>query len=255
MTAILVGRTPNGNLLVTDAMVHHNNKAKSYNDFGLTDKIARLLSSKFYCSLVGDVKVRYGIEALDHWYDRQNIKIDFSKVETMNNALIVAEMYRKLWAKEGAYQTLQDSASVYFINQEQVFSYRIFYVKKKYHIDSFRYFSKDEVILNYGGDIEPITNLSFPNRQLFIVAKRKIESFHKKRKNQANKDPMTFVLDYDFGDRFCGVVYSKNPKEREQVYSPYNKLSEVIAAESELPRITWKLIEDEKFSWSPELTM
>lgn len=256
MTAILVGRTPNGNLLVADAMVTHTNKEKSYKDFGLDDKIARLLSSKCYCSLVGDGQVLCGIKALDDWYDRQNITIDFSKTETMADALTVAAMYKKLWTKEGCCFFSVNSASVYFINQENVFMYRIFYVNKKYHIDDFRRFSKDQVILNYFlnyfGDIEILSGFVFPNNKLFNAAKKEIELFHIKRKSQAAKDPLTVVLNYDFGGRFSGVVYPKNQKGREQRYSPYAKLSEVIASESTIPRVIWKLIEDEKFNWSPE---
>jgi len=253
MTVILVGRAPKGNLLVTDAIISHKEIAKSYKEYDLEEKILRLRASNFYCTVVGDAEVHDGIKYLDQWYDAKNIKIDFSKTEIMEYALIATDKIRERWIKDGCAQSSNAEANAYFVNQEQVYEYVLKIKNKKYHIENFRIFSDGEVIINYGLDIEKITGFNYPNNQLFEEAIKSIEAFHKKKKSEAKINPKTKFLHYDFVNRFCGVIFSKKKNESERQYSPFTKLSEVIAADAGYEKTTWKLIEDNKFSWSPDI--
>jgi len=252
MTAILVGRAPQGNFIVSDDIVSHKDKAKSYKEYDLEDKIIGLWASNCYCALVGDMKVLDGIRYLDDWFDGKNIKIDFSKAEIMKDALIAAGKVRERWIKQGCQLESNALAIVYFVNQEKVFEYKIILKNNIYNMENFRFLSDDEVIVNYGSAVETITNFTYSNEQIFQEATKYIESFHNTMKRKAKSNPKLKILHYDFVNRFCGVVYTKKKNERARLYSPFNKLSEVIAADAWTPKMKWKLIEDGKFSWSPE---
>ena len=252
MTAILLGRAPQGNFIVSDAIVSHPSQGKTKIYLSLSDKISRLFSCNYYCSLVGDMKVLDGINCLDDWYFIKNKISDFSKVETMKNALIAAEKYRTLWIAEGSELQPEDVATVYFVGQKRIFEYEIILKANKYQIERFRSFPEGEVVLNYGSDIETITNFNYPSKQVFVAAKKYIESFHKNAKRKAKRNPAINYLKYDFDNRFCGVVFTKDISKRPLLYSPFNKLSEAIASEANDLQVMWKLIDDKKFSWSPE---
>jgi hypothetical protein len=252
MTVILVGKAPKGNLIVTDAMAAGNDRVRSYKECRLIDKIAWLRCAQFYCSLVGDANILDGIEYLDVWYLNKNLRLDFSKIEMMHNALTATEKCRELRRRQGYELLLNDYSNIYFINKEQVFEYEIILKRNKYIVENFKVFPTNKVVILYGNILEYIPNFAFPNDQLFDKAKDYIELVHKNCKKKAKIDNNFECLDYDFDNRFCGVVFSKKKNEMERFYSPYNKLSEAIAANADNPKTTWKLIEDKKFSWSPQ---
>ena len=250
MTVILLGRVPQGNFMVTDALVSDPSvKIRSFNDCQLGDKISTLSSAKSYYSLVGDATIVKGITDFDWWCMNKNISIDFARKDVMQNALETAETYIQMNEKLGSGSPAMQYTNVYFIDRDRVYEYIVGYIRKKYIIDTFRIFSDMEVLLNYSGTIKKIFNFDYPNNQLFKKATEFIDSAH--IANKQSKKPYT--LEYDFNDRFCGVVFSKNKMSKEKLYSPYKTLSEAIGKEMFPANEFWKLVQDKEFEWSPKI--
>ena len=248
MTAILAGKTRNGNFIVTDAMSSNpSDEIRSYKDCTLVDKISTLSSVDSYCSVVGDATIAMGIMNFDWWCTAKNIVIDFEKKDIMQKALDSAETYIKINERFDGGTPPKMISNVYFISREKVFEYVITYVKKKYIIDTFSLFSNNEVILNYAGKKTKVPNFDYPINKIFGKATELIDSEHKIKKQNKKE----YSLEYDFNDRFCGVIFSKNKNEKETFYSPFNTLYEAIAAERLTPNEFWKLVKDKEFIWSP----
>jgi len=252
MTAILVGRAPKGNFIVSDALASNKDNVKSYKECSLTNKIYRLLSSYCHCTLSGDATVLFGIQYLDEWNFQKGVDIDFTKWEVMQDALTATEKYNQVMHQESRLKPACDFAMVYFVNKEQVFKYEITLKKNKYVIENFRLLSPGEVVIRYGSNEKPLTGFDHPADKLFGKAKESIESCHKFWKEVSEYEQEQYWLGYDFDNRFCGVVYPKEKNEKEMLYFPFILLSDIIAADAQDPKLTWKLIEDKKFQWSPK---
>ncbi|HPT71563.1 MAG TPA: hypothetical protein PLE74_04720 [Candidatus Cloacimonadota bacterium] len=247
MTAIIAGRTKSGNFIVTDAMASGTKKTRSYKDCKLDDKILPLQNPKCYCSLVGDATVLDGIQALDSWNDNLNASVDFSNPDVMRDALIATDKYWELLYKDGRAKPVNGFATVYFVSRQKVFEYVVTRKRDKYVIDNFRLFRRNEVVLNYASLTKKINHFEYPSERLYENAIRIIEDAHQWCKE--GKEPYT--LEYDFNNRFCGVVFSSVQNEREKLYSPFRTLSESIASEHLTPREFWNAIDNRRFRWSP----
>lgn len=253
MTVVLVGKGANGNLLVSDAMVTMSDNSILQREYRLKDKISRLSGSNCYCTILGDENVLYGIQILDDWYFQNSKMIDFTDPKIMTEALIAAEKFITVFSKQGHEQATTNGATVYFVSQEKLFEYDIIRKNNTYSINDFRHFDDNEVKINYAGRIEKLNHFQYSLDQYFNKSCEIIENFHNDRKRQSQIDKQRRPLNYDFDNRFCGVIYPCSEEDKVKILLPYKNLSDIIASTASDPNLTWDLIEDDAFTWTPVL--
>lgn len=248
MTAIIVGITPKANFIVTDALMsNQSEKIDSYNDCALVDKISSLNNSGSYFSLIGDVTLEWGIAAFDYWCFARDIAVDFARKEDMKKALQTTEVYVRAMQilGQGIPTTIQ--SYVYFIDKARVIEYIIGNNNGKYTIQNFEIFKQGLVVLNYSGMLIKINGVKIPSHEVFDWATQYFDTKHKEIKKKHAKD----ALEYDFNNRFCGVVFSKDSDIKEMLYSPFTSLEEEVMAKTIEPKDFWKFVNDKEFKWNP----
>jgi hypothetical protein len=249
MTAILVGKAPFGNVMITDAMVINKEETTSYRDCRLKNKITYIESAKTYCSVVGDENILYGIQALDYWATAHKKRINFTKKGIMLDALTCAEKYLPVWRERGDNLVQSAGGTVYFVNESDVFKYEVSRTNDHYTADDCAQFRDNEVIINYGGYIEDIL-FQLDGEDFFKKGKRRIEELHTSRKQLSIKTGERMHLEYDFANRFCAVMFPYDEEPESAItHLPFQNLSEAIAMNA---KNCWSFIDDENFRWSPD---
>lgn len=251
MTAIIGGRGLHGNFLITDAIVVMNDSSTSNQDCRIKDKITRLPGLKSFATILGDENVLYGIQVLGGWYDQHQKTVDFSNRAVMQEALIAAEKFVNLFKRQGHIQAITNGAIVYFVSNDSFFEYKIRRIGDSYSIEGFRHLDEDEVFLNYGGMILSIENFNVPLDSYFNEGCNRIEEFHRNRKLKAQEGSSLDYLKYEFDNKFSGVILQENGDIK--IQPPFKNLSDFIASNANTPELTWKLLNDPDFKWSPKI--
>jgi hypothetical protein len=92
-----------------------------------------------------------------------------------------------------------------------------------------------------------INGVNIPRGEIFDWATQYLNTKHQEIKKQQPKE----ALEYDFNNRFCGVIFSKDLDITELLYSPFRSLEEEIMAEMLEEKHFWKFVNNNEFVWNP----
>jgi hypothetical protein len=184
MSVDIVGNLPQGKLLVTDAMVTSKEKVTSYRNCKLKDKIAKGWATHGYYSLVGDETILFGINAVDIWCSQNGHPFDFTDPSCMKRALDVAEKFIKVYKRTPTNENdtlYRGKTYVYAISKEKVVDYCILRQQDKYYISRCDEIFENQILINYGGIIEPVNIEIFQNaepKDCINIAVNYVKQYH-----------------------------------------------------------------------------
>lgn len=249
MSVLVVGDSPVGPIIVTDAFVLHDEPSniRSFRDTSLQFKITLLTKFSGCCSLVGDQIIEYAICAIDNWATFKNVDVNFISENTIRDAVLpAAEKLIQIFKAKGVKQPETDGADLYILSPQGAWEIQISRKNEKYSLDSFKQMSKNSTLINYGGHKESVF-LRGNEENIFEKAIAVVENHHLIQKQNGK-----YALPYDLESRFCGVFYPFSSNGARRLIHPFSNFNEYLLFASGNQR-PWESIGGSPEIWEPSL--
>lgn len=248
MTAIAIGKLPNANVIISDAIVQLDTNHIGHKNARVEDKIYDIQSSEQYVTLCGEQLLMHALYVIDLWLLKRNKSIDLMNVLHFNQFLLTADKHREILQKNETNPIpFQEATTLYVVSSLQIKAYQISFLNGKYAVQSEVFLNDNELVINYKGNIKIVKPFITKLEEIFEKAKNEILKEHEYRKlngKSIGKKP----LNYDFENKFSALIIPHDTEEKTIRIYPDNDLTDFYL--SQWP--DWDFINSPKFKWSPD---